>query len=647
MNFRIKFILLLIISIMSNQEGFAEELPIEAYSALPSMSLVTISPEGDRFAYRAVVNDADVMLVRDIKSGEMIGGFKLGDINPYDAYFASQDKLILHASTFKRIHRYRGRHYITTAYVYDLNTKNIEQLLVQGRDIRIGQRRLGDIAGFSPDMKYVYMPALIGDGKSFVPLNLMRVELDDPKRINVHKRGGEDTRKYFVDSEGNVIARERYNNKTNKHSIQALVDDDWKEIFTEQAEIRTKRFLGVTPDFKSLVMIAGLDGDRNAYYTLSLNDGSVSNPLFYREDASIGGVIKDKQQVVYGVYYRGFKPQYAFFDEKLTKSIQDIQNKVPNNTVRIVDHTPDWNRLILYIEGDQTSGDYYLSDNGQLSFLASSRPDVPSKSVAPIRAYAFAARDGLTIPVLVTYPLQHLQNLKNLPAIMMPHGGPQSHDKIGFDWLAQYFANRGYVVLQPQFRGSSGFGYEFTKKGHGEWGKKMQDDLTDAVVYFADQGLIDKNQVCIVGWSYGGYAALAGAAFAPDLYRCAISINGVSDVERMMVDERRDYGEDHWVVSYWDKIIRNEELDDDHLDAISPINYAKDIIAPILLIHGEDDTVVPTSQSESMADELEDEEKVFKFIKIEDEGHSIDNSNNGRHQVLKAIDTFLAKHLMN
>ncbi|NNJ72966.1 MAG: S9 family peptidase [Enterobacterales bacterium] len=262
-----------------------------------------------------------------------------------------------------------------------------------------------------------------------------------------------------------------------------------------------------------------------------------------------------------------------------------------------------------------------------------------------MREYTYQARDGLSIPTLLTYPLAHVNKPENMPAILMPHGGPQSHDKFGFQWMAQYFANRGYLVIQPQFRGSSGFGHELTRQGYGEWGKKMQDDLTDGVNHLAKKGMIDPDKVCIVGWSYGGYAALAGASFTPELFKCAISINGVSDLEEMMRTEKREHGRNHWVVSYWNKVIANQKVADDFMESISPINHVKKITAPVLLIHGEDDNVVPVDQSEEMADALESADKKFKFIEIKDEGHSINYSNVSRLTALKAIDEFLSANM--
>lgn len=172
----------------------------------------------------------------------------------------------------------------------------------------------------------------------------------------------------------------------------------------------------------------------------------------------------------------------------------------------------------------------------------------------------------------------------------------------------------------------------------------MQDDLTDAVEHYIKQGLVDSERVCIVGASYGGYAALAGATFTPDVYKCAVSINGVADVEKMLKTTKRQRGRDHWVVSYWDNVIKAGNVEPDHLAKISPINSVEKVKIPILLIHGEYDLIVPFSQSDDMFDELEDAGKDVKLIQLEKGSHYLDIPKN-RAQALAEIDNFIKKHL--
>ena len=381
---------------------------------------------------------------------------------------------------------------------------------------------------------------------------------------------------------------------------------------------------------------------RVAYFTMSLADGKISDTTFSHKDKDVERLLTDINRVVHGVRYSGFTPTYEFFDNKLNARIRGINHAMPNNAFIVADYTPDWSSIILYMDGQNSSGDYVLYQTSTLSRLASIRAAITPETVNPITQYSFKARDGLIIPTLMTKPVN--SKLEKLPAIILPHGGPESYDTISFDWMSQYFANQGYLVIQPQFRGSTGFGPEHTLAGRGQWGKAMQDDLTDAVKDLINKGFIDKDKICIVGSSYGGYAALAGAAFTPDLYQCAVSINGVADVEAMLKKEKINYGSDHWVVSYWQDLISNGDINKDHLKQISPINHIKNINIPILLIHGELDQIVPISQSEEMFDELEDADKKANFIELEKGDHYLSKGKN-RMQALRKIDEFIKKHI--
>ncbi|AWB68611.1 S9 family peptidase [Saccharobesus litoralis] len=624
-----------------------KHLPLEAYGTLPEVSMVRISPSGKRVAMRYTKDDKDLLFVREVASGKTISGVNLSGITAEDAYFIDETRIIIRASEYRAIFGYQGKHDVSTAFVFDADTKKMRQLLIPGYGIYRGQTGLGSIVGLSPDKEYAYMPAYLGDDNRMheVPkMTLTRVTLNKKRKPRAIKKGTADAIDFFVDEKGEILVRERFNNEKNLHRIQRYDDGEWVDIFSETTPYRTKGFVGLTPDRQSLVMIANGQNGRDAYYTMAIKDGSITGPLFSREDADVERVLTDIQRIVYGVQYSGFKPTYAFFDKKLEKVFTAIQQAMPDNSFRIDDYTPDWQQILFYMEGESSSGDYFLFTNNDFVHVASARPQVDASFVNPVLITEYKARDGLTIPALVTTPKVAQGKPSQLPAIMFPHGGPESYDKYGFHWLAQYFANRGFVVIQPQFRGSEGFGAEHVLKGRGEWGKKMQDDLTDGVNHLAQQGMIDPDRVCIVGISYGGYAALAGATFTPEVYKCVVSINGVSDVEEMIDDEKREYGSDHWVVAYWKDVIDKQKLGDDFLESISPINHVKKVKAPILLVHGEDDSVVPFEQSDDMYDELDDEDKEVTFVELEDEGHSL-LKNKTRLQTLKAIDKFIHKHI--
>jgi dipeptidyl aminopeptidase/acylaminoacyl peptidase len=312
----------------------------------------------------------------------------------------------------------------------------------------------------------------------------------------------------------------------------------------------------------------------------------------------------------------------------------------------LISTSPDWKHIVVKIEGSQFADDYFLFSDGAANgvFLTSGRPNIKSEDINPIGKVTFTARDNLKIPTLITIPRDKTAAMKDLPAVIYPHGGPQSHDTIGFDYIAQALASQGYLVIQPQFRGSDGFGWQHIKAGHGEWGKKMQDDLTDAVNFFAGKGYINPKKVCIVGASYGGYAALAGGAFTPEVYRCVVSINGVTDLNAMLNWSKKTEGKDSWIVDYWKTQFSDGNADKKTLEAISPDEFAEKFTAPTLLIHAENDKRVPFSQSSDMHSALKAKKKSVELIKLKGDNHHLLESET-RLQALEATVNFVNKHL--
>ena len=250
-------------------------------------------------------------------------------------------------------------------------------------------------------------------------------------------------------------------------------------------------------------------------------------------------------------------------------------------------------KILVFIEGQESSGEYIVIDeDNDISIVGMARPDIPYSAVHSIVSFNYKAEDGLDIPALMTIPKTWDRKSK-LPSVMLPHGGPASYDSMTFNWMAQAFAEQGYLVIQPQFRGSKGFGNKLTLAGYGEWGGKMQTDLIDALAALVDKGIADPNRACIVGSSYGGYAALAAGAFTSKTFKCIVSINGISDLTLMLNTEKKKFGKKHWIPSYWNKVLANTKDKKALLSDISPINNIQNFTVPVLLIHAENDTVVP------------------------------------------------------
>jgi dipeptidyl aminopeptidase/acylaminoacyl peptidase len=310
----------------------------------------------------------------------------------------------------------------------------------------------------------------------------------------------------------------------------------------------------------------------------------------------------------------------AYFDPKL-KGLNDLIPQALGDGYHgyAVGYSDDMKTMLLYVEGKDDPGSYYTIDlaAGSTEFIAENYPGIPAAWLSSKTAISFKASDGLDIPGFLTLP-PNKQPAVNLPLVVLPHGGPHARDYADFDWMAQCLAAQGYAVLQPNFRGSSGYTRAFLDAGNGQWGRKMQTDLSDGVRELARRGVIDKSRVAILGVSYGGYAALAGATLDPGVYRCAIAISGISDVGSHLEWEIERAGDK------WNPQIRYIQLmlgDQKDFEPISPARQADKAYCPILLIHGTDDSVVDYKQSQRMDAALTAAGKPHAFITLQGQDH--------------------------
>jgi dienelactone hydrolase len=342
---------------------------------------------------------------------------------------------------------------------------------------------------------------------------------------------------------------------------------------------------------------------------------------------------------VLGYRDAGEKREYHFFAPEHQAAVRMVRRAFPQPDMRLVDWTPDFSRALVRVSGDGDSGTWYLVDIAEREAYAIGveRREIAAEQVGPVSTIAYKAGDGLDLDGILTLPPG--REAEGLPVVVLPHGGPHSHDSEQFDWWAQAFASRGYAVFQPNFRGSTNRDEAFERAGYGEWGKKMQSDISDGLAELAKLGIADPNRACIVGASYGGYAALAGVTLQQGLYRCAVSVAGIGDVSRMFRTENSQSGN-------WSMLKRSllEELGPrSGFDAISPRRFAAQADAPILLIHGRDDTVVPFEQSTMMADALKTAGKPHRLVELGEEDHWLSRPAT-RLQMLEEAVAFVEQH---
>ena len=644
-NVRVRAAILLATLTIASDSLSRELAPLEAYGKLPEVRLATLSPSGNRLALLRNEGEQGIIFVYDLDAGETIAGVDVRDLNARELRFANEDKLLIIAGKATNMVFTRRFDY-SAAFVLDLNTGKVRQLLSRATDLYMPQAGLGRIVGQSPDGNTIYMPAFNTKRNSSNPsYGIYAVSLNK-RRERLKSSGYERTIDWFVNERGEPIAREDFDDRRNLHQVLAIEDGKGRVLYEDESELRRLNPVGVAADRTAIITTAySPETGKRSFYSLSLDDGALVGPILGRDDASVEQVIRDLDRTVYGVGYSGFLPTYEFFDDALNQRVRDAQAKLTGTAVRLESWSDDFSRLLFHISGGWNSGAYLVASGEQLelTLIDVDRSDIPRELVVPTNITEYAARDGLKIPALVTAQPEVIAN-GGAPLVVIPHGGPESYDRFGFDWLAQFLASRGNVVLQPQFRGSDGFGIEFRDAGRGEWGGKMQADVDDGVAHLVAAGTVDPERVCIIGASYGGYAALAGGAFSPETYRCVVSINGVSDLNRMIEARAREAGRDNWVVSYWERLYGARRVDDDALRAISPAFHAENFEAPVLLIHGRDDVVVPIEQSRRMNRALEKAGKDVTFIQLKGEDHYL-SYYDSRLATLQAIADFVSTHL--
>ena len=621
--------------------SMADDFKVEDYGLLPDIKSVSLSPDGEHYAFIKQTEEGNLFAIINIAENKMVGGANAGELKARSVYFATNNHVILTTSKKMSSMRIRGNWEQSGAVVYNLKTKKMTALAKRVKDLFIAQGGLGRVVGINAKENQVYMPAYIGTSE---PRNsLFRINLDS-LAARLHSRGNHHVRDWFVDKNGNVIAREEFNERKQLHSVLSYTSGKWQTVYSLETDIPEIAVVAVSEDGKKLIFETNND-NFDALYSMSLEDGAISEPMYEQDDTDIDGVLTNRANREFtGILYSGLLPSYQYLDNDSHNNLVKIQNVFPDSALHPVSLTNDKSKMIVLVSGNGAADNYNLFDAklNKLSVIGSGYPDIDTDKIAKVKAIKYKARDGLSITAILTSPVNN-PDAKNLPMIVMPHGGPESYTGIDFNWWSQFLARKGYLVLQPNFRGSSGFGQEFTRAGHGKWGAEMQDDVSDGVAAMVKAGYADPDRVCIVGASYGGYSALAGGAFTPDLYRCVVSVAGVSDLPLMLKNEKYTSGRNSWVFNYWNTIIGDSKSEKNKLKTISPINSVDKFQAPLLLLHGKDDTVVPIVQSARMYKAMRRANKDVEFITLKGEDHWLSGSET-RLELLKQISDFLDKH---
>lgn len=617
-------------------------IPLETFGRLPTLEQVVVSPDGTKLAYVRPRGAGRSILVQDLASQKILAGVDLGEKKLRDVAWAGPGHLVI---TTSQTAVPTGEHLIfyykqetLQARIYDIAKREFHEVL--GKEGGTSNYIFG-----LPDVRSVNgvsnvfvegMRVVGGEAYETVfrvdPVTTLTRAVEQGTRLDASTN-------WILDEAGAAVAKTEYESKTGAWRLMAKPDGRWRPIVTGTFAVEPPRLIGLAPE-PGYVVLAARKDDEIEYQRVRLFDGTQGEKL--KVDGQVSFLSDATTHRLIG-YVESESRKAHFFDPKDQAGWDRLTRAFPGELVTLESWSDDRKAVVVRVQGARTGNAYALVDlkAGSASIVDDVYAGLGPAEISTARWYDYKAADGVSIQAVLTLP--NGKQAKGLPLVVLPHGGPEAHDDLSFDWWSQALAARGYAVLQPNFRGSSGYGLAFTEAGHGEWGRKMQSDVSDGVRKLIADGMIDPKRVCIVGASYGGYAALAGVTLEQGLYQCAVSVAGVSDLRRMLVWLRSRGGGEYSSLRYWRQFMGAERTGEEVLDKFSPAKLAAKADAPILLIHGKDDTVVAHEQSRVMAEALAQAGKPVELITLPGEDHWLSSSDT-RLKMLQTTIQFLETH---
>lgn len=614
-------------------------LPISAYGNLPSVSNVKLSPSGNHIAMVKNLNGTLILMTYNLVNGESQAALQADNVDVLLNWYTWGNDDILLISAAYTSQQGSTKYTSTRLYKFDLSKKKKLTLLIKHKKAKNEQiaQFQDNIISLMPAEKDKILMALNFDMYSKPSLYEVNIRTNRRSRI---KRARTYTDDWVGDQQGRARISYQIDDTKVSYKLFDIYGKRERDLWTyEVFEKEVVHVLGFDLD-PNILYIRALHQDRYAVFKVNLQDKALKRELIYADDKyDVDGslIYSPKTGAVVGLSHTGDDDNKVYWDDEYIAFKKALNKALPDSDNTIISMSKDQNKYVLYSSSKTRAGDYLLGDRktNSLDYLASLYPQINKTNYASKELVHYKARDGVKIEGYLTKPV-NTPEISKLPAIIFPHGGPMARDHAGFDYWAELFANRGYVVFQPNFRGSSGYGYEFEMASIEGWGQAMQDDLQDAAKWLVKHDVIDHKRVCIAGASYGGYAALMAAVKHGESFKCAASFAGVSDLELIVRDSRRFTN---------NKIVKKQfGTDSDKLESTSPVNFAKQINIPILLIHGTDDKVVPVKHSREMADELAGYDKDVRYVEIEDANHHLSVQAH-RMQTLEEMVNFFDKHL--
>ncbi|WP_084251057.1 alpha/beta hydrolase family protein [Sphingomonas pruni] len=624
----------------------------EAFGAREAVRQISLSPDGTKAAIiQPTKGHGSALMIGDMVNGGELKTILTSSGNPDklgDCHWSTDTRLICRISITSDVDGERLG--FSRIVAIDADGKNLKMLSARTSDRALGLMQNGGSLidwGARGDgsalMTRLFVPEVstgthIAESQSGLGVELIDTRSLSRKQIEPARESAVD---YISDGRGNVRiiglqpkTGTGYDSGKIIYSYRTADSRAWKPLTTVTVVAgQTAGFVPYAVD-PALNVVYGFENQtgHTALYSIAL-DGSLTKKLVLsRADVDIDDLVEvGRQNRVVGATFVTDRREAEFFDPALKTLRAALGKALPGKIITFIDASADESKLLLFAYSDVDPGRYYLFDKKTRSMaeVLASRPGLDGLKLATVKPVTYQAADGTNIPAYLTLPAG--SDGKNLPAIVMPHGGPGARDEWGFDWLSQYFAARGYAVIQPNFRGSTGYGDAwYEKNGFQSWRTSIG-DVNDAGRWLVKSGVADPKKLAIVGWSYGGYAALQSSVLDPDLFKAIVAIAPVTDLDTLR-NEARNFtnfpqvdaliGHGPWVAEG------------------SPARNAGKIKAPVLLFHGDIDTNVRIGESRLMADKIKSAGGKVELVEFKGLDHQLDDDT-ARAQMLGKADAFL------
>ena len=599
------------------------KIPVKDFFRNPKKSGFDISPDGAYISYTAPYEDRMNIHVQQVGGSEAKRITSVTDRDIAGYFWADENHIV-----YLRDNGGDENYYLTVVDKEGLN----EKVLTQFDGVR---------TQIIDDLEDIDNEVIIG-------MNQRNPEVFDAYRLNLKTGDTEmiaenpgNIMGWLTDHDGKLrvaitsdgVDTTLLHRKSEDQAFEPLLKTSFKE---------TASPLFFTFDNKNLYASSNIGRDTSALIVLDTSTGKEIDKIFEHPDVDVSNLAySNKRKVLTGVSYTTWKTERHFLDDIAEARYHKLKNHLGDDEIAITGHDKDENKFIVRTYSDRTLGNYYYYDaiTDKLEILAEVSPWLNKEEMAEMKPISYQSRDGLEIHGYLTLPLG--KEAKELPLVVNPHGGPWVRDTWGFNPEVQFLANRGYAVLQMNYRGSTGYGRKFWEASFKQWGLKMQDDITDGVQYLIEQGIADANKVAIYGGSYGGYATLAGLAFTPDLYACGIDYVGVSNLFTFMKT----------IPPYWKPMLdmmyemvgHPEDMKDQFIET-SPALQAHKIKAPLFIAQGAKDPRVNKAESDQIVEALKKRGIDVDYLVKENEGHGFHNEEN-RFEFYEAMEGFLVRYL--